>query len=117
MRTKASRNNFHIKNQYEIYNDREPMLHLSVNVSFNEAQADASKIEFDENMLPDRVAFDRNYMDLKQEWTSGEFHLLLKVRQAPIARLYQESKFILNMNICLKKVGYYGHYFEILLNC
>ena len=74
--------------QYYIYGDPAYILRPWLQVAFSRAFATPEQQFLNKTMSAVRVSVEHSYKDMKQMWTSQDFKRMLKVRAAPIARLY-----------------------------
>lgn len=60
-----------------------------------------------------RVALEKSYKDIKQNWTNQNFAHMLKVRKDPIELLYHTSCLLFSIRICLYKGGQVQHQYQV----
>lgn len=99
--------------QFCIFGDAAYLLRPWLQTAFPSLNASAQDILYNKAMSMVRVAVEWTYKDFKQLWISQDFRRGLKVRQAPIAKLYHSAALLWNFHVCMYRGGQTRNFFEL----
>lgn len=99
--------------QFCLFGDAAYLLRPWLQTAFPRLNASVQDMLYNKAMSMVRVAVEWTYKDVKQIWTSQDFRRGLKVREAPIAKLYQSAALLWNFHVCMYRGGQTKSFFDI----
>ena len=98
--------------QYSIYGDAAYVLCPWLQTAFPTLTATVAQQAYNKSMSAVREAVEWSYRDIKQMWSSQDFHRNMKVRKSPISLLYICGALLCNMKCCFGHGGQVSTYFD-----